>query len=197
MVTGCNQGEGGASPVPEITLAEYRKNAADRYKEMADEFLELYQANSDAEARKAQNDSSWDQARASVYLWALKRARTSKTKVYTYFWDHALPGPDSGKYGAFHTSEVPYVLDTLYMSDRPFTAADRKIADLMSSYWANFIATGDPNGKGLPHWPAIGEKPGYTMETGDHPSPIAVAGSEVKLRFFEKFFAKSQAPPVR
>jgi para-nitrobenzyl esterase len=28
----------------------------------------------------------------------------------------------------------------------------------MSTYWVNFIATGNPNGKGVPHWPA------YTIE---------------------------------
>jgi len=38
-------------------------------------------------------------------------------------------------------------MNTLRMSDRPFTEADHKIADMMSSYLANFVKTGDPNGK--------------------------------------------------
>jgi para-nitrobenzyl esterase len=57
------------------------------------------------------------------------------------------------------------VFDSLVMSDRPFTDADRKIADMMSSYRANFAATGHPNGKGLPHWSAVGEAPGMRHGT--------------------------------
>jgi carboxylesterase type B len=33
-----------------------------------------------------------------------------------------------------------------------WTEADRRLSDHMASYWVNFIATGDPNGKGLPVW---------------------------------------------
>ena len=32
---------------------------------------------------------------------------------------------------------------------------DTRLADTMSSYWVNFIMKGDPNGSGLPVWPAF------------------------------------------
>ena len=32
--------------------------------------------------------------------------------------------------------------------------ADRALAKLASSYWVNFVATGDPNGPDVPHWPS-------------------------------------------
>ncbi len=124
-----------------------------------------------------------------MYLWAKERSRTAKTKVYEYLWDHALPGPDAGRFGAFHTSEVPYVLNTLYMSDRPFTDADRKIAVMMSSYWANFASTADPNGAGLARWAPVNKNP-EIMEVGDRTGPITVAGSPAKFRFFETLLTK-------
>jgi para-nitrobenzyl esterase len=122
----------------------------------------------------------------SLYLWARERAKTSKTPAYTYLWDHTLPGPDAERFGAFHTSEVPYVLNTLYKSDRPFKDADRTIAEMMSSYWASFAAMGNPNGKGLPRWNPVGAKP-EIMEVGDKTEPIPPAGDATKFAFFEKF----------
>ena len=188
-ITGCNMHENGASPNPETTVDEFRK-AASRYDDLAGEFLALYPAASDEQARAAQNESAWDAARTSMYLWAVTRGKTAKTRAFTYFWDHTLPGPDAGKYGAFHSSEVPYVMNALGMSDRPFTADDHRIADMLSSYWANFVATGDPNGKGLAHWPAVGEQPGTTMRLGDRVGAVPVAGSKARHEFFEKFLSR-------
>jgi carboxylesterase type B len=151
--------------------------------------VKLYPAAIDEQAATAQNQSARDQALVAMYLRAKVRSKTATTKAYEYLWDHAMPGPDAAQFGAFHTSEVPYVLNTLYNSDRPFADADRKIADMMSSYWANFAATGDPNGNGLPVWPAFSEKP-ELMELGDKTEAIPLAGSNEKIKFFETFLTK-------
>jgi para-nitrobenzyl esterase len=193
-LTGCNKDDlGGGVPHPNTTVDAFAKIAHQRYDNMAEAFLKLYPGESDAQAGDSQNDSARDQLRTSMYLWALNRAKTAKSKVWTYYWDHALPGPDADRYGAFHTSEVPYVFDSLAKSDRPFTDADRKIADMMSSYWANFASTGDPNGKGLPHWPSVSEAEGMTMELGDTNKPIPVAGNSAKEAFVREFLSKPRA----
>jgi para-nitrobenzyl esterase len=125
----------------------------------------------------ASNEAARDKQRTALVAWASARAWSSKTPAFLYFYDHVLPGPDSAVYGAFHTSEVPYVLNSLARCDRPFTDEDRKVADTLSSYWANFAANGDPNGRGLPHWPSTEEKPGMVMEIGDRNQAIPAAGS--------------------
>jgi para-nitrobenzyl esterase len=132
-----------------------------------------------------------------MYLWAMNRGKTARTKAFTYFWDHPLPGPDVEKYGAFHTSEVPYVMNAVAMSDRPFAESDRRIADTLSSYWANFMKTGNPNGAGLPQWPAVTKDPAMTMEIGETNAPVAVAGGAAKLAFFEKHFARQRPAGTR
>lgn len=57
--------------------------------------------------------------------------------------------------GAFHSTEIAYTLYTLDIWNRPWTAADRKVENLMSSYWVNFATNGNPNRAGLPAWPPV------------------------------------------
>ncbi|MDE3195386.1 MAG: carboxylesterase family protein [Acidobacteriota bacterium] len=174
-LAGSNADENGASPQPNVDAARFEAQAKQRYGSNAEAFLKLYPASDP-------NTSARDQARVSILAWAAARQATAKTPTYLYFWDHRLPGPESDKYGAFHTSEVPYVLNTLGKSDRAFTADDRRIADTLSSYWANFAKTGNPNGKGLPPWPSVTDKPDMVMEIGDKDAPVPAAGSTEKLK---------------
>jgi carboxylesterase type B len=188
-LTGANLGElGGLGPAAPVTAESFRAQAQKRYGEMANEFLKLYPAESDEQARASQAASARDQSLVSMYLWARERGKTAKTPAYLYLWDHTLPGPDAARFGAFHTSEVPYVLNTLYMSDRPFSDADWKIADKLSSYWANFAKNGDPNGGSLPEWAPAGTAH-EIMELGDKLAPIPVADAD-RFAFFEKFLSR-------
>jgi para-nitrobenzyl esterase len=185
-LTGVNADEGGAVPQPATTLDGFQRDATQRYGDKAAEFLVLYPAATDEDAKRAQNDSARDRARATLYVWAEERAKTARTKVFTYFWTHVLPGPDAGQYGAFHTSEVPYVLNTLSMSERPFTPKDHQIADTLSSYWVNFATSGEPNGTGLPRWPAVTADKAQTMEVGAAFRVIPIAGSPARIEFFRR-----------
>ena len=115
----------------------------------------------------AANQKARAEQRSNVTQWVSAFGKTAHSKTFVYMWNHALPGPDASRYGAFHTSEVPYAMDTLYMSDRPFTDVDRRVADRVSSYWANFAKTGDPNGAGLPRWPVFTSAAPTVFELGD------------------------------
>ena len=191
FLTGCTRDEHGASPHPKVDAAAYRKASRERFGEMTDAFLKLYPVASDADAPAALNATIRDYERTSMYLWARDRQKTSKTKVFTYYWTHAIPGPEKDIYGAFHCSEIPYVLNTLSGSDRPFQPIDHKIAEMMSSYWVNFVTTGDPNGGGLPAWAAFDPARPVTMELGERNGPIPVA-DPAKRQLLEEFFAKQR-----
>lgn len=59
-------------------------------------------------------------------------------------------------YGAGHGSEVSFVFNNLNARWGPpaeATPQEKELAKVMSSYWANFAKTGNPNGEGLPKWP--------------------------------------------
>jgi para-nitrobenzyl esterase len=188
-LTGINTGElqglAGPQRVP-TTVDAYNQQAKKRFGDRAGEFLRLYPAATEGQVKSALQESTRDGNVTALYLWARVRAKTSKTPVYEYLWTHALPGPDAPRYGAFHSSELPYVLNTLNMSDRPFTPQDQKIADVMSSYWANFVLHSDPNGKGVARWQPVGHEP-EIMEVGNDFKPVPAAGSQSKFEFWKSF----------
>lgn len=177
-MTGINADENGASPQPNVTAESFARMARERYGDQAEAFLALYAAATDDQAGAAANTSARDLARTNMYLWALERAKTAKTPAYTYYWTHPLPGPEIDRYGAFHTSEVPYLLNTLSMSPRPFTAVDYRVADLFSTYIVNFALTGDPNNAGLPRWDPVAAEDRQTFEIGERAGALPLTTSQ-------------------
>jgi para-nitrobenzyl esterase len=93
-----------------------------------------------------------EQSIAGVDQVLTQRGSNTAGVGYAYFFEHAVPWPGHPRFGAFHSGELPYVFDNLRLLNRPWTDADRKLAGVVSSYWVNFAATGDPNGAGLPKW---------------------------------------------
>ena len=184
-----------ASPAPpragmphtSVSLSVYNTWARAKFGAMANEYLRLYPANTDDEAALANNAAVRDNSRLSTWLWGRERNRSVKLPMYNYFWTHALPGPSKTMRGAFHGSEIQYVFNSLHNSNLPFTDEDRRIADVMSSYWANIAKTGDPNGPGLPNWPAFDPAKPSVMEVGDSFGPTDIATPE-KRSFWERFF---------
>ncbi|MGW2048382.1 carboxylesterase family protein [Streptomyces sp. NPDC001858] len=102
-------------------------------------------------------------------------AEGAASPVFTHFWTHAQPGPDGAARGAFHGSEIPYLLGTLHALDRPWREEDRRVADLLTGYVVNFVSTGDPNGPALPDWPATRPDRPEVFETGHGWAPIPLA----------------------
>ncbi|MFF1921700.1 carboxylesterase/lipase family protein [Streptomyces sp. NPDC058221] len=181
----------GAPPV-HVTLDDYVSAARRKFDAMAEEFLRLYPAGTDDEAALAGNDAVRDSSRASTYLWGTEWTKGVGRPVYTYFWTHRPPGPDHDIRGAYHGSEIVYFFGNLNPDTQEWTGQDRRIADTMSSYLANYIATGNPNGPGLPMWPAYSPGSPTVMEVGEHYGPMPVASPE-KLRFWKRYFATQDA----
>ncbi len=84
--------------------------------------------------------------------------------AYIYHFGYVPPSMQQrSPYGAGHGSEVAYVFNTLNErrgGPEP-TPEDQELARMMNAYWVNFAKTGDPNGEGLPKWPA------YTPEKNE------------------------------
>jgi para-nitrobenzyl esterase len=64
--------------------------------------------------------------------------------VYLYRFSPDMPGHDHP--GAFHSSDLWFVFETLQKSWRPFQGKHYDLARIICNYWTNFAKSGDPNG---------------------------------------------------
>lgn len=134
-------------------------------------FAALYPARDTQSGRAAYLRSHREAALVGLERWA--RATQGGAPLYLYLWTHPMPGPDAATYGAFHSSEVPYMFGSLAaFAERALTEQDQVIAEQMLNRWANFVKTGDPNGGGGAAWPRGDVETPVFMELGDHFAPL-------------------------
>jgi len=112
-----------------------------------------------------QKATARERARVAMHLWASDQVKASK-RVYTYYFDRAIPWPEHPEFGAFHSSEIPYIFRTLDRLKRPWEPIDKKLADTFSTYVTNFAKKGDPNAAPLPRWPEFDASTHTTMQLG-------------------------------
>ncbi|GAA2152881.1 carboxylesterase/lipase family protein [Actinomadura napierensis] len=179
-------------PAVHVTLDAFVAAAHEKFGPLAEEFLALYPAATDQEAARASSAAIRDNARISTWLWAADWSRHATRPVRTYFWTHRSAAPGRDYRRASHGSEIDFVFGNLAPEDPGWTAEDREIADTMSTYWANFVASGDPNGPGVPHWPACTPDSEAVMEVGGGFGPIPIAEPS-RLAFWKRFFQTRDA----
>ena len=171
------------SLVPSIgvpkTLKALKGVLATRAPGAGDEFFTYYPAATDAEAARAFLDGVRDMVFTSpMRSWARATVAAGQP-TFHYFFTYRPPGANRDYLRAYHAAEIVYVFDNLHVRlDRDdgadvVSASDQQLADTLSQYWVNFAAGGDPNGDGLPEWPAYGDDEAYleigeTMRVGNH-----------------------------
>lgn len=104
----------------------------------------------------------------------MAKARNPGSNVWAYYFNHVPPGRNAEFYGAYHSSDLWYFFNSLreWPGQRPWTDADRRMAETMSSYLANFVATGDLNGEGLPAWPQPEDGPAFVRFADGYAYPV-------------------------
>jgi para-nitrobenzyl esterase len=104
-----------------------------------------------------------DNFRAGVLTEAERKA-AQKAPVYMYYFTWRSPVRD-GKLKAFHTLEIPFVLENVDEGKTMTGSAQDRYAlqEKMSAAWAAFARSGNPNHKGLANWPAFTPEKRATM----------------------------------
>lgn len=166
ILTGWNEDDGIVIG-PMQKAAEFQQQIEKQYGAYAKELLQYYPASNDSEAASSQLKLARDIVFGAQNYTLANIASSHGTKVYVYRFTRKVPGTgEYAKFGAFHTGEVPYAYDNLQFVDRPWEPADHQLAKAMSSYWVNFIQSGNPNGKKLIKWPRYERKSKKIIDLG-------------------------------
>ncbi len=88
------------------------------------------------------------------------------SKAYLYQFTRLPDTVMARKLGVHHGVDIAYVFGNMTESDG-YSNIDRSLSGQMMAYWVNFARTGDPNGNGLPHWPAYKAWEDVNMEFSD------------------------------
>ena len=171
LLFGSNSGEGNAE-FSIVTKTAFMESSKKIYQNLFDKynFPELYNTTDDVAAtmESLRLRSELGGTQHLIVAQMLSQLNPS-CRLYPYYFSYWVPGRESELRWAWHSGELWYVFKSLrdIPQQRDWTPRDYKIAEDCSSYWANFIASGNPNGGSLPYWPAASRDNPVFMEWGD------------------------------
>ncbi len=181
------------------TVENYRNALKKLYPEKFEEVFKLYPATNEEEVKSAAQDLASDRFISfSTWKWLDVATKTGNKPTYYYFYSRPRPAmrPEMGNAsaglaggvskspqanqapparGAAHSAEIEYAMGNLDSNKvYAWTPDDYKVSKVMQEYFANFIKTGNPNGRGVPAWPEFrkGQRIRIDVETKAEPEGV-------------------------
>ena len=195
ILVGYNSDEG-QSFSPPRTPEDYVAAVKARYGPFADRLIAAYPPGSGTVAKTARDLTRDVMFGWHTWVWARLQAKTGKSKVFFYCFDqhpdYPAGSPREG-YGSGHGAEIRYVFEHLDPANPQTTKTDLAISEAMATYWTNFAKRGDPNGEGVPAWPAFSDANPTLMYFAQTPHTGPVPSADA-LGVLDQYFAWRRTP---
>jgi para-nitrobenzyl esterase len=164
VIVGSNAGDGSMFATnPPKTVAVFEKGLQGDTGKFAAEELHTYHATSDADVARVNRELQTDYFGYGAYSFAKGMARVGQ---HAYLYNFSFVNSGSLRFlGAFHGEELQF-LSGSYWKQWVASAEDERVSENLRRYWLNFAKTGNPNGDGMPNWPAFDARANQCLDIG-------------------------------
>ena len=177
------------------TAASFKEKARAEFGSDTEEFLKLYPANDDGEALRSAGDLTDDRFIGySTWCWLEEQVANGQAPVYRYRFDLGSPGDKHhlAIVGAFHSDDIDYAFGMLDAREgAAWRPEDRKLSNEMVEYFTNFARTGNPNGDGLPNWPAYSASDGWQVMYLNVTLEVKPDSQRARYQFLDKAWGRN------
>ncbi|MEM7368355.1 MAG: carboxylesterase family protein [Bacteroidota bacterium] len=174
------------------TVEHFQEKLRTLYPNHAEEAIRLYHAENTEEVTLAARDLASDRFTGySSWKWADLHLQTSDQAVFRYLYAHPRPAlSEDSPTGAVHSAEIEYAMGNLPQNRvYRWTAEDYRVSAVFQTYYENFVKTGNPNGLGVPNWPAM-EKDNPQIQIIDVKTHSIPEPNRERYLFLDQFYGK-------
>lgn len=160
-------------------LKEFEEVVHKRFPQEAERLLQAAKVSTTEEMQELYRSDAFNVRALANVLFCKAQLNLGRKPPYLYYFDPtSIPGDNAG---AFHSSELWFMFETLAKCLRPFKGKHYDLARHMCNYWTNFIKNGNPNGK---------DSDGSDMEewkpfTNSEPECICLNENDIRMQSAE------------
>jgi para-nitrobenzyl esterase len=151
-----------------MTTGRAQESIDAAYPKYGDKIAAAYELGADdTEPKQVLNLLSSDMNCAAPMRSIARNMAASGSPVWLYYFSYVRNDFLGKRLGAWHGSEIRFVMNSLDNGRARVEPRDREMADIISSYWTNFAKSGNPNGQDLPQWPEFNADTGAYLELNE------------------------------
>jgi para-nitrobenzyl esterase len=150
----------------DLSVEKYRSFLKVRFADHSGKAFEMFPAHETKDVARAMDHFLTVAANAQPARLVAQSMARKKSKAYLYQFTRRPNTAMARKLGVHHGVELAYVFGNMNQSGG-YNDTDLGLSKKMMDYWVNFAKTGNPNGQGLPDWPAHKSKSDLNLEFSD------------------------------